>query len=329
MNGLNDVILDFDFNHCVYREGFVFTTVTDPANVLDGIVVRSPEGCDCWSPKKSFSEHSLEEHIDFINKHKLEKALIIAEDISFITRCPTLKYIKVIPADTAPDNFDYSPLYKMPEIKHLSCATVYGGCTEPCSTTIDYSELNGLKELDMCGKGHLNYAQSQTLESLKISNDKSIKNFQEIGCNTNLKRVWLMQTGLKSLEGIKYLNNLQELSIDYSRSLIDITELSSVANSLRSLSIENCPKITDFSCLHKLINLEHLYLFGKNELPDLSFLNSIKKLKTFTFSMHVADCDLSPCLSVPYVYSDRNKKQYNLKDKDLPKQHPEKAFELK
>ena len=55
MENLNDAVFDFDFNHCIYRNGFVFTSVTEPANVLDGIVIRNPQSCDCWSPKKSLS----------------------------------------------------------------------------------------------------------------------------------------------------------------------------------------------------------------------------------------------------------------------------------
>ena len=93
MNKLNDEVNNFDFCHCVYREGFVFTCVTEPANILDSIVIRNPEKCDCWSPKKSFSKHSLDEHIAFINKHKIKKAVVIAEDLRFITQCPSLEYI--------------------------------------------------------------------------------------------------------------------------------------------------------------------------------------------------------------------------------------------
>ena len=45
--------------------------------------------------------------------------------------------------------------------------------------------------------------------------------------------------------------------------------------------IENCPKIKDFSVLKELKNLELLQLYGKNELPDLSFIRHMKNLKTF------------------------------------------------
>ena len=56
-----------DFNNCIFQDGFVFTSICEPANVLDAIVVRHPMQSNCWSPKKSFSSRSLEEHIEYIN----------------------------------------------------------------------------------------------------------------------------------------------------------------------------------------------------------------------------------------------------------------------
>lgn len=328
MNHLNDVIENFGLYHCIFRQGYVFTSVTEPANVFDGIVIRNPAKCDCWTPKLNVSEKSLEEHIALVNEYKLEKAVIIAEDINFITQCPSLKYIRITPADSAPENFDYSPLYKMPNLKYLVCRTSYGGIAEPYSTKVDYSNLNNLVEVDIQGKGHLNYKEIVSLESIQISEDKSLKDLQGFQCSKNLKKLWLMKTGLVSLDGIEEFVNLQSVSLDYMRSLQDISQLQNTADSLRSLWIENCPKITDFSCLEELVNLEHLALLGKNDLPDLKFLNAMKKLKTFTFSMNVMDCDLNPCLDIPFVSLEKNKKEYNLKDKDLPKQLPQDAFKL-
>ena len=39
----------------------------------------------------------------------------------------------------------------------------------------------------------------------------------------------------------------------------------------------------------------------------------------FLFSMNVLDGDLTPCMKIPYVYCERNRKHYNLKNKDLPR----------
>lgn len=318
MRELNHIVPSFDFNHCVHRDGFVFTSIGEPANVLNAIVIRNPENCDCWSPKKSYSQYSLEEHISFINKYNIEKAFIIAEDIKFITRCPTLKYIEIVPADSAQENFDYSSIYKMPKLRYVSCRTQYGKCEEK-STVLDYSYIQGVTELWVRGTGHLNYDKIKRLESLYISEDKCRKNLQNFANCKSIKKLDLCQTKLTSLEGIKSFKNLESISLAYCRCLKDISELSSLFETLRTLSINSCSKITDFSCLEKLTNLVHLELFGNNELPDLYFINELKRLKTFTFSMHIADYDLTPCLNIPYVYSARNKKQYNLKDKDLPK----------
>ncbi|NLN03259.1 MAG: hypothetical protein GX166_00305 [Clostridiaceae bacterium] len=92
-----------------------------------------------------------------------------------------------------------------------------------------------------------------------------------------------------------------------------------VKKTLNALRIENCPKIEDFSVLGELENLELLELTGNNVLPNLDFLKSMKNLKTFIFSMNVLDGDLNPCLNLSYVYSGKDRKHFNLKDKDLPK----------
>ncbi len=327
MNTITEIVDHFDLNHCVNRDGFVFTAVTEPANVLDSIVIRNPVNCDCWSPKKSYSSRSLEEHIDIINTYKLEKALIIAEDISFITKCPTLKYLEIIPADSAKDNFDYTPLYQMPELKFLLCKTHYGGSLESKSTTINYAEINGVHKLIINGKGHLNIEKLHSLESIDISDD-SHENLEWLSLCNSLKNIGLIKPKLKTLKGIEKLKNLQQLSVDYGRTLSDISKLESISYSLRALRLSNCPKIEDFTCLNELTNLEHLELFGGNNLPNLKFLCSMKKLKTFCFSMNVLDFDLSPCLQIPYVDMAKGKKLYNLKNAQLPKNLPTKPFSL-
>lgn len=329
MNSFRNVVEYPDFNHCIFRDGFVFTSICDPANILDSIVIRNPEKSDCWAPKKSFSNRSLEEHIEFINLHKVEKAMIIAEDISFITRCPTLKYLEIYPADSAYPNFDYSPLYEMPQILSLSCKTSYGGRMINLHTNIDYSNIRGLKKLQIEGAGHQNYDVLHDLEELIIYDEKSGLDLHNIARNTGLKRLWITQSRIKSLAGVKSIKNLQELCVSDCRGLHDISELNHISGNLRSLSVRNCPAIKDFSVLSDLANLEFLHLHGKNELCDLMFLQHMPNLKGFTFSMPVRSCDLMPCLQVPYVDFSRGKKEYNLKNKDLPKKLPNVPFEIR
>ncbi len=320
---------NMEFYSCREENGFVFTCITK-ANVYDAIVVRNPENCDCISPKKSYSSRTLEEHIRYINDKKLEKAVIIADSIEFITECPSLKYLEIYPSKDSMSYMDYSPLYSMTELRYLLCQTDYSDMGEKVSskTTIDYSKIHGVTELWVKGAGHINYDASHSLETLCVYHDKKHTDINSLCKTANLKSLHVGNSSIKSLDGIENLVNLQELELGYNRRLADISELSSVKDSLRSLCIDNCPKIKDFACLKELHNMEFLDLRGKNDLPDLSFLNEMPNLKLFNFSMNVADGDLTPCLRVPYVDSMKNKKIYNLKNSQLPKKKPERGFEF-
>ena len=318
MEILNKVVENFDFNHCVEREGFIFTSIMEPANILDAIVIRNPETSMSITPQKSSSKKTLKEHIDLINLYQLEKACVTAENLEFLLKCPSLKYLQIIPAKTASENFDYSPLYNMPEIKYLMAVTEYRDPLNPTITSIDYSKIDGLKEVRIEGKGHQNYNQIDTVEYLYISNVKLLDFVGMERCK-NLKKLDLLQTKIKSLKGIEHFQCLQGLSLEYERYLNDVSEIVNVSKTLKALSISNCPKIMDFSFLEQMGNLECLELNGKNVLPNLNFLKEMPQLRSFVFSMEVADGDLRPCLDIPYVYSKKNRKGYNLKDRDLPK----------
>ena len=320
------------YSHYRIEDGFVFVWGREFAHQHPvEIVIRNPKACRSWTPCYGYSEKSLEEHIRYINEHKITHATVFAEDLGFIAKCPTLTHINIHPADSAPENFNYSPLYQLPSIEYLSCVTGYGGSETPLQTTIDYSmfELSEIKSLRLSGKGHVNFNKIKSLEILNLSEDKTVKDFECLSELSGLKSIDFVQCGINSFKGVSRISGLQSVGISYCRSINDISEISSAAHSLRALHIENCPKIDDFSFLYDLAKLEYLSLFGKNIIPNVSFLKKMKKLKVFTFSMEIASCDLTPCLDIPYVWVAKGKKYYNLKDKDMSHEMPGEGFKLK
>ena len=320
MINLNEVITDASIllKRYTIRDGFPFTTITHPGNVYDAIVIKYPQNVQCSVyTALTGSNRSLEEQIDFINENKIEKALIIAENIDFISKCPTLKHIQIIPADTAGNDFDYSPLYKLSNIKSLDCHTEYGPL-ENLSTAIDYSGFSNLESVSLSCFGHKNFNTLKTLKSIGVSGYKE-HDLTDLFSSSILDTLMMIQCSNKSLKGIEKSKKVQCLYLYYNRSLRDITALREVRKTLKALRIECCPRIEDFSVLGGLENLELLELTGGNSLPDLSFLKKMKNLKTFIFNMNVLDGDLSPCLNLSYVYSEKNRKHYNLKDSQLPK----------
>ena len=303
----------------INRDGFNFTAIGEPTNVYNALIIKNPQNAACWSPHVPTSARSLEEHIALVNEYKLEKAQIVAEDLSFITRCPTLKHLTVIPADNTGDRFDFSPLYEMPEIKNLVCLTDHEE-DEKLFSCVDYSRIKGLEELGLSGRGHLNYNKLKTLKSLFLSKAKSkAGDLTDQFISPVLREITLMLCNIRSLKGIEQSSVMRRVSLSYNRILEDITPLRAVSETLEELAIENCPKITDFSILSELKNLRHLQLSGSNDLPSLSFLDGMKNLRTFSFSMNVVDGNLEPCMRLPYASCGKGRKHYNLRDKDLPK----------
>lgn len=325
-NLINQVVTDTETLsiHYYYYEGFLFTALDEPANVFNAIVVRNPENAECHSPKYGFSSRTLQEHIRLINENKLERAIIIAENIDFITQCPTLKYLQIIPANSAAPDFDYSPLYRMEEIRSLHCVTEYGPCEELRGRP-DYSQIKGLRSVNADDSGHETINQIPNVEKLWVGRlGKKISTLPDLFSSPSLRDLDCVQCAFQNLEGIERAEKLESVSLWYNRSLRDISALRTCRNSLRVLSIGACGKIQDFSVLNQLDNLEYLELMGSNDLPDLHFLSRMKKLRVFSFSMNVLDGDLSACLAIPYVNSERNRKHYNYKDSELPKVLPAK-----
>lgn len=287
------------------KNGFEFTAIDYPFYVLDAIQIRT-------------DIHSVEKYVDFINKHEISKAYVISDNLGFITSCPSLKQLKIHPNYLSDKSFDFSPLYKHPQIKQLNCVNVVNN---KYIIPIDFSQIIGLEDLSFgFNKGCLNFNKIDTLKSMSVGGYVSPqKDLSDLFCSEKLDTLELRQCSEYSLNGIEASKNLTCLYIYYNRNLEDISALKSCAETLRTLRIQSCPKIKDFSVLSELKNIELLELTGSNELPDLSFIEQMPNLKTFVFNVNVKDGDLSPCLRLSYVYSEKNRKHYNLKDNALPK----------
>ena len=298
----------------IERNGFIFTCVTHPANIYDALYIRNVKNDNLVFRNFPMVNTSLSDHIQLVNNYELRKASIFADDLEFIKDTPSLKHL-FLTIDYDDNKIDYSSLYEMSEIKSLVINNINFG---PLKNPVDYSKIEGLEFVNIAENGHLNYEKISTLKSLRTG---IWKNFDLKGLFTSkrLDTLQMIQCGMTSLDGIEYSDNMQCVYLNYNRHLQDISALKNVKDTLKALRIENCPKITDFSVLSDLDNLELLELTGKNELSDLTFIKKMKNLKTFVFNMNVRDGDLSECMNLSYVYSAKNRKHYNINNKFLPK----------
>lgn len=296
----------------IMKDGFPFSAIVLPFTEKNAINISSE-----FRP--------IEEYVAYINKYKVEQARIREAELDFLKQCPTLKYLDIYAPFSAHDRFDLSPLYDMPKIKSLNCGNYYGnqyGDQYMKYAELDCSRLNGLVDLSFSmNKGMKNFNKVETLKSMSVGGYKA-ENLSELFCSKQLDTLEFRQGNFKSLDGIENSEKMQCLYAYYNRGLKDISALSRVKKTLKSLQFQNCPNIKDFSVLEELDNLEMLVLWGNNELPDLSFLKKMKSLKTFVFGCNVLDGDLTPCLDLQFAKCIKNRNHYNLKDKDLPRGYP-------
>ena len=256
----------------------------------------------------------------FIQSQNINQAEIVTDNIEFLRDITFLKHFRICPPMSTAKGYDFSPLYSIPEIVSLSCKNQYGTKAQYMSL-IDYSQINGLVDLFVSvNKGTLNFNKIKSLRSLRIVGFKGKnRNLTDMFCSEELDTLQILQSGITSLNGVSTSKKIQCLYLSHNRTLDDISALRHVSGTLKALRISNCPRITDFSVLGELENIELLELSGSNTLPNLKFLHSMKNLKTFIFNVNVLDGDLTPCLPLSYVNTSKNRKHYNLRNSELPK----------
>ena len=270
-------------------------------------------------------------HWNFIKNNNVNSSYICSmKNFEFMEECKTLEHISV-ELRISPKHYselikkgkkyvreyEVSSFYYLHNLKSLSIIDL----EEPYIASKIKFDLSRFPLLEYYS-GESRYVEkiqeARNLKTIRL-NDYDYDTLDEIAMLENVDTLEFNTSKIKSLDGCNGLKKLQCLYLCYNRSLFDISALESVKHSLKVLRIENCGKIEDFSVLEKLENLESLVLIGSNVISNLSFLTKMKKLKTFIFTMEIADGDLTPCLDLQYACCAKGRKYYNLKDAKLPK----------
>ena len=299
----------------VNRGGFLFAAL-DNSQVFDALIIRISKNSNGLLRIEN-SNKTIQEHIELINQFSLEKVKIIGNDFSFVTKCPTIKHCSILPDGMISDNLDFSPFYELPEIKTMIMLSSPEPFFEKMKENkgLDCSRVRGLESLSVVGNSCYRYQNVKTLRRLSLF-QVTINDFSEFDL-PNLKELILTQCKLNSLHGIAKFTSLQRLNLNYIRSLIDASEIKEL-QTLRCLDINSCPRISDFSFVGALTNLECLSLEGNNEIDSISFLKDLIKLRFLILQFNVLDGDLTLCKNIQHV-DVKNRKHYNFKDKELPK----------
>lgn len=295
---------------------------------------------------KGFDEQEL---VDTIKKEGTEGLLILLDimdipivdgtlnipdkrvNLEFLERPEVKSSIKKLALSVAPDTeSDYEKLYELQNLDWLSIAN-----HKFKTIKIDVSKFPCLKKLvingaiEVIGLDKINLKRmsiyeckkiqvstwGDSIEHLVIARSKPFS-LEDIGVLKNLRELVVTQVHLPSLQGIENFEELDTLELNYSQSLVDISQITK-CKKLRKLEIEKCSRIQDFTCLSRVKTLKGMMIDVK-EIPSLKFLDGMEELTSFSFgSTSVLDGDLTPCLRLKSV-GGCNKRHHNLKLDDLP-----------
>lgn len=129
------------------------------------------------------------------------------------------------------------------------------------------------------------------------------KIFDSVCQMENLEGLWIKWSGIKTIDKIKNINKLRHLHIGSSSQIESIDVLGEMKN-LKTLETEQLNKITDFSPISNLTQLEGLGVDGSiwtpQKIDNLRFLEPLQNLKYFTMTnSQLKDKTFDPILNLP------------------------------
>jgi len=154
----------------------------------------------------------------------------------------------------------------------------------------------------------LNYCQIawnskiKNIQNLKFLNTlflykykkQDLAEFREL---TSLKKFCILQSTIRSLNGLENFALLEYLELAYLRNLESLNGIQSLKK-LRNLDLTNTPKIDSLTSLESLKCLEALSIYGARNIQSISSLKDLKELKFIHISgnTNVIDGDMSAML---------------------------------
>lgn len=256
----------------------------------------------------------IAEYVKYIQQNDVKMVSLTTmyyktENIDFFIECSSVESLSI----TSSSILDYSGLEYLKHLKSISL-------DEP-KNMVDLSKNTLLEEVSAeYSKNILGIDTLKYLKTLKLwkYNPKS-KNLVEFGVIGSLEELWITQSNITSLAGCGNMAKLRRLELNYLSKLEYIDEIEKNSNTLKSLKFDCCKKIKNHDYV---IFLEELEVLGFNEcgeIPSITFIGKMKKLKNFTFvNTNILDGDLSACFGLDYV-GFMNKRHYSHKMDDFKK----------
>ncbi|MGH0540549.1 hypothetical protein ACQVPW_03025 [Bacillus cereus] len=275
---------------------------------INGFYVRE----DIYGETVLVSQKNLKGCIEYINTFnvfgvQINDMYYEMEDLNFLKDCKSIIHLSL-------DSIylkDISSIYDLKNLKDLSVAE--------SNYKLELNKLTNLESLSMyCNKKVTGLQELVNLKSLSLwKYSPKNRDLNELKNLRKLEELRITQSKIDSISGVENFESLNSLKLNYLRTLKTIEYLKYGSRKLYDLEIESCKNIEDFSFIQYLKSLETLKLLSCGDMPTISFIESLDRLKHFSFvGSNIVDGDLSACEKIEFV-SFTDKRHYSHKNKDF------------
>jgi hypothetical protein len=225
------------------------------------------------------------------------------ESLDFLREYTFLEALDI----TTVDDFDFSFLSELKELKELTISTVG-------KNKIDLSSQINLETLAIHWRkgGILGIEKCQNLISLCLIDFKE-NDFSVISQLLQIKKLVVKTASINTLNGMQNFQFLESLLLGNCRSLKSIEEITHLKE-LTSLDIELCSKIEDYNFIGSLYNLKSLDINDCKGVNSIKFIQSLHQLQKVALlgTTDILDGDMTPAKNIKEVFY-YHRKHYNLK----------------
>lgn len=265
MKGLK--IIEKDSSYIAYELSDSATLFKYTNGKCAKIILKNQKQADC----------NLEEYILNYNVKIITINGVFNDDI--LNQLNSIEVIKFMYTNI----FDINKFYVLKNIRQITLEDTY-------NMGIDFSNFKKLAHLNIYWNPNIKINLCSKLKWLRVysfNNENCISFF-----SNSIEYLEIIQSKLKSLEGIGNLKNLKSLVLYKLKSVENFHYIGELKN-LEYLMIDSCLKLTNIDWISGLKKLKYICLIGSNEIESLKPLNEINSLEGIILSMKIKDGDKS------------------------------------
>ncbi|EMQ4858105.1 hypothetical protein Q4R69_04125 [Morganella morganii subsp. sibonii] len=231
-----------------------------------------------YSSKKEFNLLFVKENnidIDDFNKYEINALSFVEQGLNI--QESWLREISSKIEGLRLNNYSYSSLIGVAQFRNLQYFQLIGDVSDG---EIPFVELENLKEVDLKyqDKTCNQIFERKDIEYLDLGYYKERSGSKLEGFK-KIKQLSLKHCVFSDLSFISDMNDLKKISVSYNSKLTHIEALGKVNNTLKSIGIQNCKKISDWHVLKEMKELEFIYIENCGEIESLDFLSNLPKLR--------------------------------------------------